>query len=184
MKRLFGIVISGALGVVLLQAPIRAQSRTLPGETTVVTGTVEKIDVTARMLTIKTETEYEEISVPERVKNFSRVTVGDRLTLRYYDNVVLILKKPGDAAAVDRRTEAVTPGVAGTSGTFAKQRTITATITAIDELAPSVSFKGPRGWTFTAPVRDRSALSNVKAGDQVEITWTEAVLVALEPAAN
>ena len=183
MKRLFCIVISGALGVMLLQAPVRAQSRTVPGEMRVVTGTVEKIDLTARILTIKTATDYEEISVPATVKNFSNVTVGDKLTLRYYDNVVLILKKPGEAA-VDRRTETVTPGIAGTSGTLAKQRTITATITAIDEQAPSVSFKGPRGGTFTSPVRDRAALSKVKIGDQVEITWTDAVLVSLEPAAN
>lgn len=184
MKTLFGIVVSGALAVVLLQAPIRAQSRTVPGEMKVVIGTVERIDLTARILTIKTATDYEEITVPESVKNFSKVIVGDKLTLRYYDNVVLILKKPGDAAVVDRRTEAVTPGAAGTSGTLAKQRTITATITAINEQAPSVSFKGQRGWTFTAPVRDRAALSTVKVGDQVEITWTEAVLVSLEPAAN
>jgi hypothetical protein len=118
------------------------------------------------------------------VKNFSNVTVGDKLTLRYYDNIVLILKKPGENTVVDRRTEAVTPGVAGTSGTLAKQRTITATITVIDEQAPSVSFKGPRGWTFSSPVKDRAALSKVKVGDQVEITWTEAVLVSLEPAAD
>jgi Cu/Ag efflux protein CusF len=182
MKRLFGIVMSGALGVMLLQAPMRAQSRTVSGEMKVVTGTVEKIDLTARILTIKTATDYEEISVPATVKNFSNVTVGDKLTLRYY-NVVQILKKPGEAA-VDRRTETVTPGIAGTSGTLAKQRTITATITAIDEQAPSVSFKGPRGGTFTSPVRDRAALSKVKIGDQVEITWTDAVLVSLEPAAN
>lgn len=183
MTRLFGIVISGTLGVTLLQAPIHAQSRTVPGEMKIVTGTVEKIDLTARILTIKTATDFEEISVPASVKNFSNVTVGDKLTLRYYDNVVLILKKPGEAA-VDRRAETVTPGVAGTSGTLAKQRTITATITAIDQQAPSVSFKGPGGGTFTSPVRDRAALSTVKVGDQVEITWTNAVLVSLEPAAN
>ena len=185
MKRLFGIVIAGALGAVLVEAPVRAQSRTVPGDMKTVTGTVESIDATARTLTIKTATDYEEISVPESVKNFSNVKVGDKLSLRYYDNVVLILRKPGDTAApVDRRTEAATPGVAGTTGTFAKQRTITATITAIDEQAPSVSFKGPRGWTFSSPVKDREALSKVKVGDQVEITWTEAVLVTLEPTAN
>lgn len=184
MKRLFGIVTAAALGVTLLHVPIRAQARTVPGEMKVVSGTVEKIDVASRMLTIKTASDYEEISVPQSVKNFSNVTVGDKLTLRYYDNIVLILKKPGEASVADRVTEAVTPNVAGTSGTFAKQRTITATITAIDQQAPSVSFKGARDFTFTSPVKDREALSKVKVGDQVEITWTEAVLVSLEPAAN
>jgi Cu/Ag efflux protein CusF len=169
----------------LLQVPIRAQSREVPGEMKVVTGIVEKIDVAGRTLTIKAATDYEEITVPPSVKNFSNVSVGDRLTLRYYDNIVVILKKPGEEApAIDRRTDAVTPGVAGTSGTIAKQRTLTATISAIDEQAASISFTGPRGGTFTSPVRDRAALSKVKVGDQVEITWTEAILVSLEPAAD
>jgi hypothetical protein len=181
MKRRFAIAVSAALGIALVPALADAQSRTVAGDMKVVTGTVEKIDVKARTLVVKTATDYEEIDVPEDVKSFARVNVGDRLHLRYYDNLVLILKKP-DEPEVDSRAGATTPGVVGTSGTAARQRTISATIAAIDEQASSVTFTGPNSWTFSSPVKDRGALARVKVGDRVDLTWTAAVLVSLEPA--
>ena len=65
-------------------------------------------------------------------------------------------------------------------GTKATQRTITATITAIDPAAPSITFTGPNGWTYTSKVQDPAALEKVKVGDKVDIVWTEAMLVALD----
>ena len=66
-------------------------------------------------------------------------------------------------------------------GTKAKQRTITATIAAIDMAAPSITFTGPNGWQFTSKVQDTDALAKVKVGDKVDIVWTEAMLVSMEP---
>ena len=66
-------------------------------------------------------------------------------------------------------------------GTKAKQRTITATITAIDMDKPEVSFSGPNGWKYTSMVRDKDALSKVKVGDKVDVVFTEAMLVSVEP---
>ena len=65
-------------------------------------------------------------------------------------------------------------------GTRAKQRTITATITAIDTAVPSVTFTGPNGWKYTSRVQDTAALAKVKVGDKVDVVWTEAVLVSVE----
>ena len=58
--------------------------------------------------------------------------------------------------------------------------TITATITAIDPKAPSITFTGPNGWKYTSRVEDTKALAKVKVGDKVDIIWTEAMLVSLE----
>ena len=66
-------------------------------------------------------------------------------------------------------------------GTRATQRTITATITAIDMATPSVTFTGPNGWKYSSKVQDKAALAKVKVGDKVDIVWTEAVLVSVEP---
>ena len=66
-------------------------------------------------------------------------------------------------------------------GTKAKQRTITATITAIDPTVPSVTFTGPNGWKYSSKVQDTEALSKVKVGDKVDFVWTEAMMVSLEP---
>ena len=65
-------------------------------------------------------------------------------------------------------------------GTKAKQRTITATIAAIDMTTPSITFTGPNGWKYTSKVQDTEALAKVKVGDKVDIVWTEAMLVSLE----
>ena len=65
-------------------------------------------------------------------------------------------------------------------GTRAKQMTVTATITAIDPVTPSITFTGPHGYTYTSKVEDKAALATVKVGDKVDIVWTEAMLVALD----
>jgi len=64
--------------------------------------------------------------------------------------------------------------------TASKQRTITAEITAIDMKVPSISFKGPNGWAYSSKVEDKNALSKVKVGDKVDITWTEALLIGFD----
>ena len=83
---------------------------------------------------------------------------------------------------MDSATKATTPSEQVLpGGTKAKQRTITATITAIDMNMPSVTFTGPNGWKYTSKVQDKEALAKVKVGDKVDIVWTEAVLVSVEP---
>jgi Cu/Ag efflux protein CusF len=84
---------------------------------------------------------------------------------------------------VDTTTGAVTPGTGtGPAGTAAAQRTITATITAIDQKVPSITFSGPNGWTYSSHVQDKQALAKVKVGDKVDITWTSAALVSIDDA--
>jgi hypothetical protein len=79
------------------------------------------------------------------------------------------------------RQSTFTPGTGPKpGGTAATQRTITATITAIDPSAPSITFKGPNDWTYSLQVQDRDVLKKVKVGDRVDITWTEALLISVE----
>jgi len=172
-----------AIGVwlVLFASPTYAQTKTITGETHVVTGTVEAIEAASRVVTIKgSDGIYHEISVPEDTKQFSQIKVGDTITARYYENIVLRLKKPGEPSQ-DTASGGLTP-TTGTKpgGTAASQRTITATIDAIDPDIPSIKFKGPNGWEYSSRVEDRQALAKVKVGDKVDITWTTALLVSLE----
>jgi hypothetical protein len=90
------------------------------------------------------------------------------------------MKQPGEKD-VDTATAAATPAGGAPGGTAAKQRTITATITAIDQKIPSITFTGPNGWKYSSKVQDKKALASVKVGDKVDIVWTEAMLVELSP---
>ena len=119
------------------------------------------------------------VAGPE-IKRFEEVKIGDKVTARYYENMVIRVKQPGEPE-VDSKAKGTTPSEqALPGGTKAKQRTITATITAIDMNTPSITFTGPNGWKYTSTVQDKAALANVKVGDKVEIVWTEALLVSLE----
>ena len=155
-----------------------AQTKVIPGDMETVTATVESVDHATRTVTLKLpDGTFETIVAPASVERFDAIKVGDTLTARYYDNIVLRVKKPGEKD-VDTAGEAITK-TPGTSpgATAAKQRTITATITAIDMNVPSITFSGPNNWKYSSRVQDINALKQVKVGDKIDITWTEALLV-------
>jgi len=174
----------GIMAVVVLAFMARtamAQTKTLTGEQKTVSATVEAVEASSRTLTLKKEdgTYVSVIAGPE-VKRFDEIKIGDKVNARYYDNLVLRLKKPGEPD-IDTAARATTPsGQALPGGTKARQRTITATITAIDPAVPTITFTGPNGWKYSTKVEDKEALAKVKVGDKVDITWTEAVLISVE----
>ena len=178
MKAVVGVIV--VVVMMLSFAHIAtAQSKTLTGQQRTVTATVEAVEMQTRTLTLKHDDgTYVQTVVPQDVKRFSEIKIGDRITARYYENVVLRLKKPGEPD-VDTSAKATTPAQ-GPAGTRASQRSITASITAIDPKVPSVTFTGPNGWKYTSRVHDVEALAKVKVGDKVDITWTEATLISVE----
>jgi hypothetical protein len=162
-------------------APLAAQTKTVTGEQQTITASVEAIDHGNRTVTLKgPKGNYVTIDVPAGVSRFDSIKVGDKLTATYYENLVLSVQRPGErpkdtAEAALTRADSSKPGV-----TAAKQRTITAEISAIDMKVPSISFKGPNGWAYSSKVEDKDALSKVKVGDKVDITWTEAMLISFD----
>jgi hypothetical protein len=160
-----------------------AQSKTLPGETATITATVEAIEASTRTVTLKgPKGNYVDVVAPETATKFDQIKVGDKLTARYYENVVLRVKRQGEAA-VDSDTAGVTRAASTKPGaTSAMQRTITATITEIDNKTPSITFTGPNNWKYSSKVEDRKALAQVKVGDRVDITWTAALLISFDAA--
>ena len=157
------------------------RAKTVTSEMRTETATVEAIDAATRTVTLKKPdgTFVTTVAGPD-ITRFAEVKVGDKVTARYYENVVVRVKQPGESDVVS--------GAKGTTGseqdlpggTKAKQVTITATITAIDPNTPSITFTGPNGWKYTSKVQDTEALAKVKVGDKVDIVWTEAMLVSLE----
>ena len=160
-----------------------AQTKVIEGETRTVSATVEAIDTTARTVTVrKSDGNHEVFYVPAAVKRFDTLKVGDKITARHYENIVLRVQQPGEKDVNTAARDVVTPAGQGTAGTLARQRTITATITAIDMKVPSITFTGPQGFKYSSKVKDVNALAKVKVGDKVQITWTEATLVSIEDA--
>jgi hypothetical protein len=181
MNRLTMCGAAAVLAVVSIHAGAQV-TKTIPGETMTVTVTVEAIDQSNREVTVKKpDGNYEVFYVPSAIKRFDTLKVGDKVTAKYYENLVLRLKPQGEKD-VDTSSSGTTRTEAATAGTFTHQRTITATITAIDRQVPSITFTGPKNWKYSTKVNDVEALAKVKVGDKVDITWTEALIVSLDDA--
>ena len=177
------LILSTAALFVAAAAISGAQTKTVPVTMETMSATVEAIDPTARQVTVRKEDGTHEVFfVPATVKRFDTLKVGDRIRARHYENMVLSVKQPGEKDVDKTVRDVATPSEVGTGGTLAHQRTITATITAIDEKAPSVTFTGPGGFKYTTKVKDKAALAKAKVGDKVDITWTEALMLSIEDA--
>ena len=183
MKTFHTMVLTGALtGSLLLSAvgTVRAQTKTLVGESVSMTVTIEAIEPSTRTLTVKDDKGiYETIQAPPEVKRFSELKVGDRITARYYTNVVIRMKSPGEAP-VDVDSAALTRSEGTPGVTAAAQRTITVAVTAMDPTTSSVTVKGPNGYVYNRKVADKKAYAQLKVGDQLDMTWTEAVLLSVD----
>ncbi len=181
MRRL-GVAIIAFVVLVSMAGTAMAQSKTVSSQMRTETAVVESIEASTRTITLKKPdgTFVSVVAGPE-IKRFAEIKVGDNVTARYYENIIIRVKQPGESevASATRGTtgaESVMPG-----GTKAKQMTLTVTISAIDTTTPSITFTGPNGWKYTSKVQDTEALAKVKVGDKVDIVWTEAMLVSLEP---
>jgi hypothetical protein len=180
MKRILAGVLAAA---VIFPAIAGAQIKTVPGETITATATVTAIDSATRLVTLKKANgEMVFVVAPPEIKRFSEIKVGDTITAKYTENMTLRVMKPGEPA-VNSATGGVSAGTgANPSGTISAQRSVTATITAIDPAAPSITLSAPDKQVYTAKVADREALKQVKVGDRLDITFQAAVLVAADPA--
>ena len=176
MKRMTFVTV--AVLALALVTTLGAQVKEIPGERVTASGTVEAIDHASRLLTLKDQDgEFVTVDVPADVKRFPEIKVGDKVTATYYDNVTVRLKKPGEPP-VNAESAAATPGTGPKpGGTVASQRTMTAVVEAIDPKVPSITFKGPKGWKYSRKILDKDVLKQVKVGDRVDFTWTEAVMI-------
>lgn len=183
MSRLTHALVASAL--ILSAGAASAQIKTIASGHRTETATVQAIEMVSRTVVLRLENgELRTVRAPSSAARLSQVKVGDTVKATYYENIVLRMKGE-DESAVDT-LEATAVGTSGTQpgGTMATQMTITATITAIDPEAPSITFSGPRGWMYTTSVRDKSALKAVTVGQRVDITWTDATLVSVSPQAK
>jgi Cu/Ag efflux protein CusF len=163
------------------KAPGRAAGRAVQ-----VKGTVAAVDKDNRTVTLKGpkgRTLTLDVQDPQKL---DAVKVGDPVVATYMEAVAFQIKKPGTATpgtTVQETRVSSKPGETP-AGAIGQEVTVTATITAIDKKAGTVTIKGPQGNTETIKAKDPKNLDLVKAGDLVEITYARALAVALDKPAK
>ncbi|MFI5315622.1 MAG: hypothetical protein ACHQ6T_07970 [Myxococcota bacterium] len=147
--------------------------------------TVQKIDLASRVVTLKGDNgNVITVHADEHVKNLPQVKVGDRVTTTYYESIAYEVHKPGEAEVGVKSASGLASAEPGQmpAGVAADIVQVTATIVAIDKATPSVTLKRPDGEVVAVKVKDRAKLDRVAVGDLVEITYTQAVAIVVEPA--
>jgi hypothetical protein len=126
------------------------------------------------------------LAVSEEARNFEQAKAGDILTLRYLEAIALNLEKapgakPGKSVSetMSRAKEGDKPG-----GTMRRTVTVVGTVSEIDAKAGVVTVVGPEDGVVDIKVEDSARLAEVKKGDLVRATFTEALVVSVTPPAK
>jgi len=119
------------------------------------------------------------------VRNFDQIRAGDSVNVRYLESLAVELAKPGAAIAppsaevvAERAAPGERPGAA-----FGGQITTTVKIESVDTKTNIVVFTPPGGGLRAIRVRrpeGKRFIAGLKPGDEVQITYTEAMAVGVE----
>jgi hypothetical protein len=154
-------------------------------DTVTAKATVVKVDLKNRIVTLKEEDgTVEDVAVGEEVKNLPQIKAGDIVRVKYFESLAYTVRKPGGAApaiTVSEGVAAAKPG-AKPGAVGAREVTVTATIMVIDAVHNTVTLKGPDGNLFKVLAQHPERLSVVNVGDQIDITYTQAVAISVEKA--
>jgi hypothetical protein len=152
-----------------------------PGKTATVSATISRIDSAERFVVLRGDDGSDVgVFVPPEFKRLNELRVGDTVTITYYESIVYRLRpRNASKAPVSEEVAASESTSALPGGTLSHQLTERVTVNAVDRDAPSITVTAGDGRTVSRRIERRSDLDGVKPGDQVDITYTEAVLVTV-----
>lgn len=176
MSRSSVLAVCAVVGVLVI--PLAAQKHVAESKPVTVTATIEAIDPATRVVTLKgPDGNSVDVTAPEQMEGFKKLKVGDQVTATYYNAVAVQVRKPG-APAPSTEPSTTTSRKEFTPGSETRrQQTFSVTVESVDPAAPSITVKGPKGRVVTFAVQDPKNLENVKAGDTVDVTYYESLLI-------
>ncbi|HQR52404.1 MAG TPA: hypothetical protein PLZ79_03980 [Burkholderiales bacterium] len=157
-------------------------------ETVEATATVEAIDQSTREVVLRDAQGHQMlVKVGPEVRNLAQVKPGDRVVVRFTEGFAAEVVKPGTGVAgvqADTAVARAAPGERPAAGVEQQIRT-TVTVYDVDPYANTIEVTGPRGYNRRLKVKDPKAIAfirGLKKGDQVEVTFSEALAISVEPA--
>jgi hypothetical protein len=192
------LALSSAISVILIVAAppgVQAQTSTSvttdPGkvaasQTVKMTATVVSIDMGSRdVVLIDSKGKMHRINVSDQARNLDQVKIGDKVIAEYTEAISLQLMKRGAGSgapassqeAMIRSPKGMKPG-----GAVGRKVTALAAVVAVDARNQFVTLRGPLGNEYDVQVLDPAQLKAVTTGDQVEVVYTEALAISVQPA--
>jgi hypothetical protein len=149
-------------------------------EVATLTAKIESVDLANRMVTVKGPMgRVVALRVDDKVKNLAQVKAGDEIVLKYLEAVSVALVKGGPGRSETQTTTGPVTAPAGAKpgAAIAQTTKIVARVESVDPKTQTVLLQGPNGRYAEVKVRDAAVFNDIKAGDDVAATFTEAVVV-------
>jgi hypothetical protein len=146
--------------------------------------TVERVDQKKRVVTLKDEKgKMYTIKAEKGVRNLSELKPGDQVSVTYHESLLVQMAKPGQQPVASAKTdiERSAPGEKP-GGKAVETLTTTATVVGINRHTSEITLKGPAGDVVKVKAEDPRNLEDLKTGDKINITYTQAVAVRVEKA--
>ncbi|HSD40409.1 MAG TPA: hypothetical protein VLD36_00940 [Burkholderiales bacterium] len=177
---LTAVVVAVAAGCAQTPVPVELT------ETQKAVATVEAIDLTSRLVTLKApDGRPLVVKAGPEVRNLPQVRVGDRVVVSYQEALLAEVIKPGTGSVgASTFTARAAPGERPAAGVVDEVR-LPVKIYFVDPAQNIVEVTGPRGYNRRIKVNDpkaREFIRGLKPGDEVEVTFREAFAVSVEPA--
>jgi len=120
---------------------------------------------------------FQSVYVDPSVKTFGDLKVGDVITVRYVESVVVQVRS-GAALSAPRDTTADAQK-AGNGQVF-DQQTAVVKVEHIDRQGLSIEYRRQDRQKVIRPVQDKRLLEGLHVGDRIEVTFTRERAVSIE----
>jgi len=181
-------LLTGALSVTRAHADegmVQKTSPTSAQRMTSETFVVSAIDRGKRTVTLtNAEGERNTMNVPPDVKAYETLKIGDRVDVDYRESIGVSMAPAGTKPGMVEKSVG-SPMGASAPGTASRETQITAEVVSVDVANNKVTLKGPKGNHKTITVADpalQKKLPNLKPGQVVQFTYTEAIAAGIRPA--
>ena len=139
---------------------------------------VDRIERSSRVVTLRGEGNvFQSVYVDPTVTGLDDLKVGDSVTVRYVESVIVQVR-PG-AALSDVRDSTEEAKKAGHDQVYEQMKT-TVTIEEVDPQGLTVTYRSKDNRKMMRAVTDKGLLAGIRPGDRVEVTMTRERAVSIE----
>ncbi len=157
-------------------------------ETIEASAIVEAIDYSTREVVLRDAAGRQTlVKAGPEVRNLAQVKKGDRVVVRFTEGFAAQLVKPGTGVTGVQTESSMVRAAPGEQpgATIGEQVRTTVKVYEVDPYANTIEVTGPRGYNRRLKVKDPQGIAfirGLKKGDEVEVTFSEALAISVEPA--
>jgi hypothetical protein len=166
------------IGLLVRPVFVAGQAPNVVKNESTITATVERIERSSRVVNFRLEgNSFQTVYIDPSVKEFDNLRVGDVVTVRYVESIIVQVR-PGAKLSAPRDTTAEAQKAGGDQ--VIAQTTAVVTIEGIDPQGIFVTYRTEDGMKVMRAVNDKALLKGLRVGDRVEVTATQQRAVEIQ----